>query len=110
VVEPGDSIVDCGNAHFADTRRREKALAERGIHFVGAGVSGGEEGALEARALCPAAGRVLQNTRPDAGNHCAQGRRHPCCVHVGPMAPAICEMVHNGIGRVFCRTRPGRRA
>src|SRR6201998_3966305 len=46
LLEPGDMIIDGGNAHFADTRRREAALREQGIHFVGMGVSGGEEGAL----------------------------------------------------------------
>ena len=46
LLETGDIIIDGGNAHFADTRRREKALREHGLHFVGTGVSGGEEGAL----------------------------------------------------------------
>ncbi|HVW41381.1 MAG TPA: NAD(P)-binding domain-containing protein, partial [Amycolatopsis sp.] len=46
LLEKGDVIVDAGNAHFADTRRREAALREQGLHFVGTGVSGGEEGAL----------------------------------------------------------------
>src|SRR4051794_40057886 len=46
LVEQGDILIDCGNAHFADTRRREQELKEKGIHFVGSGVSGGEEGAL----------------------------------------------------------------
>ena len=47
LLEAGDIIVDGGNAHFEDTRRREAALREHGIHFVGAGISGGEEGALQ---------------------------------------------------------------
>ena len=47
LLEEGDIIVDGGNAHFEDTRRREKALREHGIHFVGSGISGGEVGALE---------------------------------------------------------------
>ncbi|HWM18013.1 MAG TPA: NAD(P)-binding domain-containing protein, partial [Microbacterium sp.] len=46
VFEPGDIIVDGGNALFTDTIRREKAVRETGINFVGAGISGGEEGAL----------------------------------------------------------------
>src|SRR5947209_5173890 len=46
LLEPDDIIIDCGNAHFADTRRREAALKEHHLHFVGCGVSGGEEGAL----------------------------------------------------------------
>ena len=46
LLDEGDIVVDAGNAHFADTRRRENALKEHGLHFVGTGVSGGEEGAL----------------------------------------------------------------
>src|SRR5918997_6921122 len=45
LLEEGDMLIDAGNAHFADTRRREAALKAKGLHFVGAGVSGGEEGA-----------------------------------------------------------------
>ena len=46
LLDEGDIVIDGGNSHFEDTRRRGAALAERGLHFVGAGVSGGEEGAL----------------------------------------------------------------
>src|SRR5690606_29134052 len=46
LLEPGDMIVDGGNANFADTRRRESALREQGIHFAGTGIHGGEEGSL----------------------------------------------------------------
>src|SRR5579875_970313 len=53
LLEPDDIIIDCGNAHFADTRRREHALREKGIHFVGCGVSGGEEGALNGPSIMP---------------------------------------------------------
>ena len=53
LLEPGDIIIDGGNAHFADTRRREAALRERGMHFVGTGVSGGEEGALNGPSIMP---------------------------------------------------------
>ncbi|MEU9274041.1 NAD(P)-binding domain-containing protein [Streptomyces sp. NPDC048342] len=53
LLDPGDVIVDGGNAHFADTRRREAALRERGIHFLGAGISGGEEGALKGPGIMP---------------------------------------------------------
>jgi 6-phosphogluconate dehydrogenase (decarboxylating) len=52
-MEEGDIIVDCGNALFTDTRRREAALKEKGLHFVGAGVSGGEEGALNGPSIMP---------------------------------------------------------
>src|SRR5919198_2613052 len=53
LLEPGDIVIDCGNAHFADTRRREADLREHGLHFVGAGVSGGEEGALLGPSIMP---------------------------------------------------------
>ena len=46
LLDEGDIIIDGGNSHFPDTIRRERALAEKGLHFVGVGVSGGEEGAL----------------------------------------------------------------
>src|SRR3954467_15321062 len=46
LLDKDDIVIDCGNAHYMDTRRREEALREQGIHFVGCGVSGGEEGAL----------------------------------------------------------------
>src|SRR4029453_2137873 len=51
--EPGDIIVDGGNADFRDTIRREKALSAKGLHFVGTGISGGEEGALNGPSIMP---------------------------------------------------------
>ena len=51
--EPGDIIVDGGNANFRDTIRREQALRERGLDFVGVGISGGEEGALHGPSIMP---------------------------------------------------------
>ena len=53
LFEPGDIIIDGGNAHFADTLRREKALREKGLNFVGTGISGGEEGALNGPSIMP---------------------------------------------------------
>jgi 6-phosphogluconate dehydrogenase len=99
LVEPGDTIVDCGNAHFADTRRREASLAERGIHFVGAGVSGGEEGALEGPSIMPGGPVESYKTLgPMLENIAAQVEGTPCCVHVGPDgAGHFVKMVHNGI-------------
>ena len=52
-LEQGDIIIDGGNSHFPDTIRREKELADRGILFVGSGVSGGEEGARYGPSLMP---------------------------------------------------------
>src|SRR5215469_10309130 len=53
LLAEGDIVIDCGNAHFLDTRRREAALREHGLHFVGCGVSGGEEGALNGPSIMP---------------------------------------------------------
>src|SRR5579859_6158015 len=53
LLEPGDMLIDAGNAHFADTRRREAALRNQNLHFVGMGVSGGEEGALHGPSIMP---------------------------------------------------------
>ncbi len=77
LLDEGDIIIDCGNAHYADTRRREESLKERGLHFVGSGVSGGEEGALlgpvdHARRLA----RVVPEARPDLREDRGPGRRH----------------------------------
>ncbi|OOK74178.1 NAD binding domain of 6-phosphogluconate dehydrogenase family protein [Mycobacterium kansasii] len=52
-MEPGDIIIDGGNALYTDTIRREKAMRGRGLHFVGAGISGGEEGALHGPSIMP---------------------------------------------------------
>ena len=100
LLEPGDIIIDGGNAHFADTRRREAALREQGLHFVGTGVSGGEEGALNgpehhARRLA----RVVRRARPDAGERSPpRSTASPCCTHIGPDgAGHFVKMVHNGI-------------
>src|SRR3954467_12759088 len=53
LLEPGDMLIDAGTAHYLATRRREAGLRERGLHFVGAGVSGGEEGALHGPSIMP---------------------------------------------------------
>ncbi|CAM5564657.1 6-phosphogluconate dehydrogenase, decarboxylating OS=Streptomyces antimycoticus OX=68175 GN=gnd PE=3 SV=1 [Streptomyces antimycoticus] len=64
LLEDGDVIIDGGNAHFDDTRRREKSLRERGLHFVGTGISGGEEGALNGPSIMPGGiGGILQVPR-----------------------------------------------
>ncbi|MCD0483713.1 NADP-dependent phosphogluconate dehydrogenase [Streptacidiphilus sp. ASG 303] len=99
LLDPGDMIVDGGNAHFADTRRREASLRERGIHFVGTGISGGEEGALHGPSIMPggseesyaALGPLLEDIA-------AKVDGVPCCTHVGPDgAGHFVKMVHNGI-------------
>jgi 6-phosphogluconate dehydrogenase len=99
LLEPGDMIIDGGNAHFADTRRREKALRERGIHFVGSGVSGGEEGALHGPSIMPggsAESYAVLGPMLEAISAKVDGE--PCCTHIGTDgAGHFVKMVHNGI-------------
>ena len=99
LLEPGDMIIDGGNAHFADTRRREAALRERGLHFVGAGVSGGEEGALHGPSIMPGgSAESYQALGPLLEDISAKVDGVPCCTHVGPDgAGHFVKMVHNGI-------------
>ncbi len=99
LMEPGDIVIDGGNAHFADTRRREAALRERGVHFVGAGVSGGEEGALLGPSIMPGGtAESYQSLGPLLESISAHVDGTPCCTHVGPDgAGHFVKMVHNGI-------------
>ena len=99
LLEPGDIVIDCGNAHFADTRRREAELRERGLHFVGAGVSGGEEGALLGPSIMPGGSvESYESLGPMFERIAAQVDGTPCCTHVGPDgAGHFVKMVHNGI-------------
>jgi 6-phosphogluconate dehydrogenase len=98
-LEPGDVLIDGGNSWFEDTRRRERDLAERGLHFIGAGISGGEEGALNGPSIMPGGSKegyaaVEQVLTAVA----AKVDGVPCCVHVGPDgAGHYVKMVHNGI-------------
>ena len=99
LLEPDDIIIDCGNAHFADTVRRERALSERGFHFVGTGVSGGEEGALNGPSIMPGGSeRAYEKLGPIFASIAAHVDGTPCTVHVGPGgAGHFVKMVHNGI-------------
>ncbi len=99
LLEAGDIIADCGNAHYADTRRRERELRGRGIHFVGTGVSGGEEGALRGPSIMPGgSAQAYQVIGPVFESIAARVDGTPCCVHVGPDgAGHFVKMVHNGI-------------
>ncbi|MDQ2588175.1 NADP-dependent phosphogluconate dehydrogenase [Saccharothrix yanglingensis] len=99
LLEPGDMVIDGGNAHYADTRRREAALKETGLHFVGAGISGGEEGALNGPSIMPGGSEEsYRHLGPVLESIAAQVDGVPCCVHVGPDgAGHFVKMVHNGI-------------
>src|SRR5271165_2856939 len=99
LLAEGDIVIDCGNAHFADTRRRERRLRERGLHFVGSGVSGGEEGALLGPSIMPGgSAESYQRLGPIFESIAAQVDGTPCCTHIGPDgAGHFVKMVHNGI-------------
>lgn len=98
-LESGDILVDGGNAHFADTRRREEQLREVGIHFVGAGISGGEEGALNGPSIMPGGSpESYEALGPMLEKIAAQYDNEPCCTHIGTDgAGHFVKMVHNGI-------------
>ncbi|GGB93516.1 NADP-dependent phosphogluconate dehydrogenase [Cellulomonas carbonis] len=99
LLEPGDIVIDAGNAHFPDTVRREAALAGRGLHFVGCGVSGGEEGALLGPSIMPGGSRESYEVLgPILEKVAATVDGVPCCTYVGPQgAGHFVKMVHNGI-------------
>ncbi|MET0976316.1 MAG: NADP-dependent phosphogluconate dehydrogenase, partial [Leifsonia sp.] len=99
VFEPGDIIVDGGNALFTDTIRREKAVRETGINFVGAGISGGEEGALHGPSIMPGGSDESWVTLgPILRSIAAIAEGEPCVTHVGhDGAGHFVKMVHNGI-------------
>src|SRR6266446_11002568 len=98
-LDRGDVIIDGGNSLFLDTQRRDKALAEKGIHFMGIGVSGGEEGALKGPSMMPGGSQAAwQIVAPICQKIAAQVDGEPCCRYMGPDgAGHYVKMVHNGI-------------
>src|SRR3954447_22746961 len=99
LLDDGDIVIDAGTSHFADTKRRKQACTERGLRFIGTGVSGGEEGALLGPSIMPggdrdAYGEVEEVFRQIA----AQVDGEPCCAYIGPDGSGhYVKMVHNGI-------------
>jgi len=99
-MDEGDTIIDCGNSNYHDTIRRAKELDEKGLHFVGCGVSGGEEGALNGPSLMPGGSKESWQQLQDiwqaiAANDFDGG---PCVTHIGSDgAGHYVKMVHNGI-------------
>ncbi|WP_345474337.1 NADP-dependent phosphogluconate dehydrogenase [Glutamicibacter ectropisis] len=100
LLDEGDIVIDAGNSHYTDTRRREAALNEKGLHFVGVGVSGGEEGALLGPSIMPggsaesykALGPMLEKISAKADDGA------PCCAWISTDgAGHFVKMVHNGI-------------
>jgi 6-phosphogluconate dehydrogenase len=99
LLEAGDVIIDGGNSLWTDTQRREKYLKEKGIHFFGVGVSGGEEGALKGPSIMPGGSKEgWQSIAPIYTKIAAVAEGEPCCRHMGPDgAGHYVKMVHNGI-------------
>jgi 6-phosphogluconate dehydrogenase len=100
LLEKGDIIIDGGNSHYPDTTRRTRELTAKGIHYVGTGVSGGEEGALRGPSIMPggdpsawpAVKPIFQAIAAKVDGNV------PCCDWVGPEgAGHFVKMVHNGI-------------
>jgi len=97
--DKGDIIVDGGNALYTDTIRREKDVSQKGIHFVGAGISGGEEGALKGPSIMPGGTKESYETLgPILASIAAVAEGEPCVTHVGTDgAGHFVKMIHNGI-------------
>ncbi|AXK62029.1 MULTISPECIES: NADP-dependent phosphogluconate dehydrogenase [Burkholderia] len=101
LLEKGDVLIDGGNTHFTDTIRRNQELAQSGLHFIGTGVSGGEEGALRGPSIMPGGQRdaydlVEPILKQIAAKAPSDGE--PCVAYMGPDgAGHYVKMVHNGI-------------
>ena len=98
-LDSGDILIDGGNSYFLDTRRREKDLSAKGFRFVGAGVSGGESGALWGPSIMPGGSKeAYEELRPILEAIAAKVDDGPCVTHIGPDAAGhFVKMVHNGI-------------
>lgn len=99
LLDKGDMIIDSGNSHFTDTSRRDLELAEKGIHFFGMGISGGEEGARFGPSMMPGGDKAAYNAvKPILEAVSAKVNGDPCVAYIGPGASGhFVKMVHNGI-------------
>ncbi|NJK48330.1 decarboxylating NADP(+)-dependent phosphogluconate dehydrogenase [Candidatus Gracilibacteria bacterium] len=99
LLEEGDTIIDGGNSLYEDTERRTKELEPTGLGFVGMGVSGGEEGALNGPSLMPGGTEfAYKDLEPILTKIAAQVDDGPCVTYIGPGgAGHYVKMVHNGI-------------
>ncbi|MDR2680904.1 MAG: decarboxylating NADP(+)-dependent phosphogluconate dehydrogenase, partial [Tannerella sp.] len=98
-LEPGDVIIDGGNTHFPDTIRRTAYVESKGLLYIGTGVSGGEEGALNGPSMMPGGSPAAwELVKPVFQSICAKADGQPCCEWVGENgAGHFVKMVHNGI-------------
>ena len=99
LLDKGDLIIDGGNSHYTDTNRRVQSLKEKGLHFFGMGISGGEEGARKGPSMMPGgdpeAYKVVQSIFEAVA---AKVNGEPCVTYIGPGASGhFVKMVHNGI-------------
>ena len=100
LLDKGDIIIDGGNSHYPDSERRAKELAEKGLHFIGCGVSGGEEGARYGPSMMPGGDEKAWPHVKEIFQAIAAKVKDgtPCCDWVGPGgAGHFVKMVHNGI-------------
>jgi len=99
LLDAGDIVIDAGNSHFSDTRRRSAAAREHGLRYIGTGVSGGEEGALLGPSIMPGGQReAYAEVQEVFETIAAQVDGEPCCAYIGPDgAGHFVKMVHNGI-------------
>lgn len=98
-LDEGDIIIDGGNSHFPDTNRRTKYLESKGLLYIGTGVSGGEEGALNGPSIMPGGSKdAWEHVKPIFQAIAANVNEKPCCDWVGQDgAGHFVKMVHNGI-------------
>ncbi len=99
LLDKGDILIDGGNTLFTDTQRRNKELSELGLHFIGTGVSGGEEGALKGPSIMPGGQKEAYDlVAPIFKDISAKVNGEPCTTYIGPDgAGHFVKMVHNGI-------------
>ncbi|HTQ65139.1 MAG TPA: NADP-dependent phosphogluconate dehydrogenase [Puia sp.] len=99
LVAKGDIVIDAGNSHYTDTLRRVKWLEEKGIHFMGVGISGGEHGARTGPSIMPGGDpEAYPHVKPVLEAVAAKVKNSPCVAHLGKGAAGhYVKMVHNGI-------------
>jgi 6-phosphogluconate dehydrogenase len=99
LLDKGDIVIDSGNSHFSDTSRRALELSEKGIHFFGMGISGGEEGARFGPSMMPGGDKIAYTAvKPILEAVSAKVNGDPCVAYIGPGAAGhFVKMVHNGI-------------
>lgn len=99
LLDKGDLIIDGGNSHFTDTNRRVVGLKEKGLHFFGMGISGGEEGARKGPSMMPGGDpEAYKVVQPIFEAVAAKVNGDPCVTYIGPGASGhFVKMVHNGI-------------